>query len=91
MVPGLGSTSAYIPVNMMHNPEGSGALIARWKWLAYARRSRDVVFADETARWAQGYSISFEAPIGAACDEIYRSNKPPMDRRFSKKSDREVL
>jgi hypothetical protein len=41
----------------------------RWKWLAYARRSRDVVFADETARWAQGYSISFEAPIGPAPSE----------------------
>ncbi|MCP1829122.1 hypothetical protein J2R76_005822 [Bradyrhizobium sp. USDA 4532] len=52
---------AYLPVNMFANPEGSDALITRWKWLAHKRRTLGSLFAEEMGRWSRGYKMAIVA------------------------------
>ena len=59
----LSRKDAYIPVNMIQNPDGSDALIARWRWLARKRRHLDYLFEQEMARWAQPYDIQIRITV----------------------------
>ncbi|MGY4235091.1 hypothetical protein ACVIIW_004038 [Bradyrhizobium sp. USDA 4449] len=61
----LSRKDAYLPVNIIQNPHGSDALIARWRWLARKRRHLNSLFEQEMARWAQPYDIRVTPPLGA--------------------------
>ena len=48
---------AYLPLNTRMDHKVADAEIARWKALAAERRERDVRYADEVGRHAQGYDV----------------------------------
>jgi hypothetical protein len=54
---------AYIPLNMIHNPDGTDAHINHWKTIAAERRARDERFGREMARLSQCYDISLRAAM----------------------------
>jgi hypothetical protein len=61
----LSRKDAYLPVNMMPNPEGSNQEIAYWCRLAQLRRQRRASVDSEIVQWSAPYFLSVGVTFGS--------------------------